>query len=217
MVANSIATTWPAAINPNASSAYLGRPAFKTSSSPCMAWMVWRASVIANARPSSGVAVMSVLSGTSGVCGTFVIGVSLWLICGFSVQNLVRDTALDQLAPARAFAADKSVELFRRARLGVQPGLFQPRRHGRIAIDGGDFALDFVDDRLWRAGRRHDADPGRAFGDVGQAGGDGETRHVGQQRQRAVGVFRQRAEFAGFDQRERVGDAVLGEIDGAGQ
>src|ERR1700722_17199633 len=65
-----------------------------------------------------------------------------------SIQNLIRDTALDQLAPARALAADIGVELFRRARLGVQSGLFKPRRHRRIGIDGGDLALHFVDDRL---------------------------------------------------------------------
>ena len=51
----------------------------------------------------------------------------------------------------------------------------------------------------------------------GKLGGNGEARHVRQQRQRAVTVFRQRAEFAGLDQRQAVGDAVLGEIDGTGE
>ena len=79
----------------------------------------------------------------------------------------------------------------------------------------GDLAVDLVDDRRGRAGGRHKRDPGGALLQPRQVGGDAEARQVGQDRQRAVGVFRERAIVAALDQRQAGAGAVEGEIDGA--
>jgi MFS family permease len=57
------------------------RPLFNTSSSCCIAWMEWRARVIAKALPSSGIAVINELPGTNSSGGTCVIARTPYLLC----------------------------------------------------------------------------------------------------------------------------------------
>ena len=92
--------------------------------------------------------------------------------------------------------------------------LFQSGDHGVVAIHARDLAMDVVDDGGSGAGGSHQGDPGGAFVEPGQVGGCAEAWQVGQDWQRPVAVFRQRAVLTSLNQRQACAGAVEREIDG---
>jgi AraC family transcriptional regulator len=100
-----------------------------------MAWTEWRASIVASARPSSGVAVIRLLPGTSGSGGSWVMAV---LLAGVEDGSLRRDLDPCMLRACSGLFRPCAIE-------GVRPGGVRRENeamdlygHGRDKYGAGD-------------------------------------------------------------------------------
>src|SRR6266545_68388 len=102
------------------------------------------------------------------------------------------------------------------AQIGIELGGAHHQRDGPLLVPGllhvgaidrlVDLGIELVDDRLGRAGGRHDADPNGRF--VAWNAGFRDGGHVRQHRRALAGGGAERAHLAGLDVRRHGGDGV---------
>jgi hypothetical protein len=95
-----------------------------------------------------------------------------------------------------SFAAIILLEFGWRVAHGADAKLVELRAHLRIDGDLDDGALNLVDDRGWRAGRRHQPCPGRDFAQRRHVCRNRERLQIGQRQQRTIVELRLRAQLA---------------------
>src|SRR6266566_6410174 len=140
------------------------------------------------------------------------------IVAGGRARSVELDSAiLEYLPPAVQLFAHESIEFLRRAAHRADAGFLEFVGDDRIGIHLDDLALDLVDDSTWRAGGRHEPNPGRDIVECRNAGFDRERPDLWQGRQRPAVEFRQRAQLAATDERKAGGGAVDDVVDRAGQ
>src|SRR6266498_4502651 len=94
------------------------------------------------------------MGGTDG-CGEGIVA-------GGRARSVELDSAiLEHLPPSVQFFAHESLEFLRRAAHRADTGFLEFVGDDRIGIHLDDLALNLVDDSAWRAGGRHEPNPGR--------------------------------------------------------
>src|SRR6516164_1729334 len=137
------------------------------------------------------------------------------IAAGRSVE--LYSTILEHAIPTVQLFAHEGVEFLRRAAGHADARFFQLLGDDGIGIHLDHFALNLVDDRARRAGRRHQPDPGRNVVERRNAGFDRERPDFRQSRQRAAVELGERPQLAALDEREAGGGAIDHVVNRAGQ
>src|SRR4029453_11715374 len=136
------------------------------------------------------------------------------IVAGGRARSVELDSAiLEYLTPPVQFFAHESIEFLRRAAHPADAGFLEFVGDDRIDIHLDDLALNLVDDSAWRAGGRHEPNPGRDIVECRNAGFDRERPDLGQRRQRPAIEFGQRAQLAAMDERKAAGGAIDDVVD----